>query len=101
MPENRFQNSGNYSSNGAIKYKSVCSPCGKIAERKVKELKKLHPVDRDTCTCCGRKAKLLLDHDHKTGLFRGYICSKCNTGIAFLGDTDDGVSRALNYLRSQ
>lgn len=55
-----------------------------------------------TCECCGgppgRKA-LSLDHCHSTGRFRGWLCSRCNTGIGALGDSESGLLAALNYLR--
>ena len=30
----------------------------------------------------GHKTSLHLDHDHSTGVFRGWICTRCNTTIA-------------------
>lgn len=39
-----------------------------------------------------------LDHCHHTGLFRGWLCGKCNTAIGKLGDTLEGVKRAVAYL---
>lgn len=55
----------------------------------------------ERCECCdglpGKKA-LNLDHDHETGLFRGWLCSKCNAAIGGLGDTIKGVKKALRYL---
>jgi hypothetical protein len=56
------------------------------------------PAD-SICQCCGRAAKLHLDHDHETGKFRGYICIACNMGIGQLGDTESALFRALLYLR--
>jgi hypothetical protein len=38
------------------------------------------------------------DHDPVTGLFRGWLCFHCNTGIGKLGDTLEGVQRAEAYL---
>jgi len=40
-----------------------------------------------------------LDHDHRTGKFRGWLCHDCNTSIGKLGDTFDGVMRAADYLK--
>lgn len=52
------------------------------------------------CECCARPAKttLHLDHCHTTGLFRGWLCARCNLGIGLLGDTMEGVTRATLYL---
>lgn len=55
------------------------------------------------CACCGAAAnrsgkRLFVDHDHATGSVRGVICLNCNRGIGSLGDTIEGVRRALNYL---
>jgi hypothetical protein len=55
------------------------------------------------CACCGAKAnrtgkRLFVDHDHDTGAVRGILCHKCNAGIGALGDSVDGVRRALQYL---
>ena len=54
------------------------------------------------CECCGEhpaKRPLHVDHCHDSGLFRGWICNKCNLGIGLLGDTEDALIRALEYLR--
>lgn len=40
-----------------------------------------------------------LDHDHKTGKARGFLCSPCNSGIGFLQEDEDQIERALMYLR--
>lgn len=56
----------------------------------------------ERCECCNRppekKRTLHLDHDHKTGAFRGWLCHHCNTGIGLLGDDALGVRFALAYL---
>ena len=53
----------------------------------------------ESCVICGSKERLCYDHDHITNLFRGVLCGKCNTGIGMLGDSKEGLSRALKYLQ--
>lgn len=41
-------------------------------------------LQKNKCALCGAKNKvrsLNLDHDHKTGLLRGYLCSFCNRAL--------------------
>lgn len=33
------------------------------------------------CPLCNRRGKLVPDHDHKTGKFRGWICGCCNRAL--------------------
>lgn len=58
----------------------------------------------EVCESCGRtpagRFKVLsLDHCHATGKFRGWLCNMCNRGIGALGDTLEGVERAVDYLK--
>jgi len=56
----------------------------------------------ESCELCGRlpgKTSLHLDHDHKTGRFRGWLCSSCNTSLGKFGDDLAGVQQAALYLR--
>jgi hypothetical protein len=54
------------------------------------------------CECCNGPPNavgvLCIDHDHVTGTFRGWLCSKCNMGIGLLGDDREGLSLAQAYL---
>jgi Recombination endonuclease VII len=53
------------------------------------------------CECCGRLPAikpLMLDHDHITGAFRGWLCVNCNLGLGMLGDSEQSLQQALNYL---
>jgi hypothetical protein len=59
--------------------------------------------DTGICECCSNPPTapgMHLDHDHETGRFRGWLCSNCNTAIGKLGDTVDGVKRAILYLET-
>lgn len=59
-----------------------------------------------SCAICGNtpeegreaSTKLSVDHCHESGKVRGLLCQKCNTGIGLLGDTKEGLQKALNYL---
>lgn len=48
----------------------------------------------------GKRHSLHIDHDHKTGRVRGFLCNRCNTGLGKLGDTEEGLLRALEYIRA-
>lgn len=39
-----------------------------------------------------------VDHDHKTGMFRGMLCSKCNIAIGMLQDSPSLLWKAAEYL---
>jgi hypothetical protein len=56
----------------------------------------------DICAICGGKEltgkALARDHDHVTGYFRGYLCSKCNVGLGFFRDNIELLTRAIGYL---
>lgn len=49
----------------------------------------------------GRWDKLVVDHCHTTGAVRGLLCSGCNVAIAALGDSVEGVERALQHVRGE
>jgi len=56
------------------------------------------------CAICDnpmcRKNEPHVDHDHDTKKVRGMLCSVCNTAIGQLGDSVDGLRRALAYLEA-
>jgi hypothetical protein len=57
------------------------------------------------CACCKSTDPKsdqgwCIDHEHGTKIIRGILCSPCNRGIGFLGDTLEGVQKALTYLGS-
>ena len=58
------------------------------------------PIKPEVCDCCRKESHtLVLDHDHSTNLFRGWVCYRCNSGIGSLGDDIEGLENALTYLR--
>ena len=55
------------------------------------------------CAICGKepKLKLSLDHNHKTGKWRGLLCNSCNLGLG-LFQTDNSnelLIKALEYIK--
>ena len=57
------------------------------------------PRPKDSkCQCCGKERCLVLDHDHHTGEFRGWICNPCNTALGAFGDSMAGVRRVVQYM---
>ena len=55
------------------------------------------------CGCCGnapegRYEHLAVDHCHETKEIRGLLCASCNKAIGALGDSVEGLKRALSYL---
>lgn len=50
------------------------------------------------CGICRRRAARVVDHDHHTGKVRGLLCDRCNSALGWLGDSVEGVRRALHYL---
>jgi hypothetical protein len=51
------------------------------------------------CECCGKESnKIVCDHDHVTGNFRGWLCDPCNRSIGQLGDNLEGLINAVFYL---
>jgi len=45
------------------------------------------------------KDRLAVDHCHKTGKFRALLCHNCNTAIGLLGESEEVMRNAIQYLR--
>ena len=97
---NRSKRYNCHRKDGSKQMKNMCRPCEYDLVKIVKDLQKKHPrpPPGSPCECCGRIAKLHLDHCHATRQFRGFLCSECNTGIGKLSDSKEGVMKALVYL---
>lgn len=54
------------------------------------------------CDCCNKliitTKTIQLDHCHKTGLFRGWLCKECNISMGNLGDDITGIMRVIKYM---
>lgn len=52
----------------------------------------------ERCEICDNKIKLVVDHDHETGIVRGMLCSTCNRGLGHFDDNIDLLTKALTYI---
>lgn len=50
------------------------------------------------CAICNKSAATKMDHDHKTGHFRGILCNKCNLAIGQARDNIGIIQSCINYL---
>jgi len=85
-------------SNGVYALFRICRECKTIISAERVAVRKNAPPKSDDCANCHKNKKLQIDHIHGTTIFRGWVCSKCNTGIGSLGDTLEGVLQGAIYL---
>lgn len=55
------------------------------------------------CGVCGnrpRSVRLAVDHDHKTGMVRGLLCSFCNRALGTFRDSAELLRKAVEYLEN-
>lgn len=85
-----------------------------LAKMRAADLARIYGISQDQydemlatqgggCALCGRrptKNALSVDHDHESGVVRGLLCSGCNGALGQLGDNEEGLLRALAYLRT-
>lgn len=48
----------------------------------------------------GCKTKIVYDHCHSTGLFRGWICSRCNSVLGYVEDDINLLNKLIKYLKT-
>lgn len=95
--------------NGKIEIYAYCKTCHSLYQKQVGIRKKfnLSLDERDLlgnkCMICGfipkeGKSEVAVDHNHKTGLIRGRLCSRCNRGIAWFQERPDLFLSAYKYL---
>lgn len=88
--------------NNRDRYSNLCKTCYQISNKIVKNHHKTAGPPPPFCECCGKKPTtkpLCLDHDHITDEVRGWLCDQCNVAIGHLGDSIEGVEKALIYLK--
>lgn len=71
-------------------------------EMERKRPKKGEPFKCPICakrTIVGVTAKIVADHNHRTGDIRDFICDSCNTGLGRFQNGKDCVRNLLEYLK--
>jgi hypothetical protein len=62
-------------------------------------------IQGGSCKICGThqatlKRALAVDHDHSTGLFRGLLCSNCNSALGLVDENTETIRRLVEYLEA-
>lgn len=81
--------------------------CLNLTRSEKEKMKKTQPLKKSifVCPLCkktsivGITAKLVRDHDHKTGKGRDWICDSCNTGLGRFKDDIQFFERIIKYLK--
>jgi len=106
-PESAFGRDGGR--HGYLRYE--CRECARQQSRTLRAIKRsAKPPEKDhRCAICLRnydemqghslrRKNWVCDHDHETGLFRGWLCHKCNMGLGNLADDVERLQRAIKYI---
>jgi hypothetical protein len=51
------------------------------------------------CRLCGKRRRLVADHNHKTGKYRGAICGICNVAIGRIELVPDFILKVQEYIQ--
>jgi hypothetical protein len=70
------------------------------------EYDRLYQIQGGACAICRThqtelNKSLHVDHDHKTNIVRGLLCSSCNGGLGLFGDDTRLMADAISYLGSE
>lgn len=69
----------------------------------VEQVQEMNDEQEGRCPICGglptgNHSRLVLDHCHESGNFRGLICGHCNTGLGMFEDKPEVLRAAADYL---
>jgi hypothetical protein len=70
--------------------------------QKYRETKREAKAGRPKPTCCDvcgkSKTKIEFDHCHQRGIFRGWLCTNCNSILGHARDNPDTLRKLIAYL---
>lgn len=73
------------------------------------EFERMKLTSEMLCAICGSEGfilnpkstmKLVVDHDHSTGMVRGLLCHNCNRALGLMKDSVKNLKKAISYLES-
>ena len=79
--------------------KRLCNICSRKNYNETYKVRKFAPPQSLTCDLCGKECKTVMDHDHKTLTFRGWLCNNCNSGLGQFKDDTKLLQEAINYIK--
>ena len=99
---------------GGSYLRSECRDCANEMTRIRKGLKDIHgqPPAGYECPICladeekaagrgGNSSTWVLDHNHDTDEFRGWLCHSCNRALGCFNDDVPRMQRAIKYIRGK
>ena len=83
--------------------KHTCNTCrghqSKVRSKLHKENKRPQLI---VCPICDKKTnKVVLDHNHFTDEFRGWLCNDCNNGLGKFNDDISLLRKGIKYLEKK
>lgn len=107
-----FAKNQNAKNNRSVRRPS-CKECRKQLEgidinraEKIKWSKSKPNYEPFECPICSKKtiagitSKVVLEHDHRSGKVRGWVCDSCNTGIGRFKDDKELLKKAIKFIES-
>jgi len=100
-----------------IRNKYQKSEAGKVSKKKYQQsdgyklLRKRNHVKRNynidikdipnKCQVCDSGGKISVDHCHRTGKVRGFLCQNCNVTLGMAKDDISRLQKLINYLNKE